>query len=327
MPQEINVEERLCSISEKAQLAMLFDILTPKPGNVHRYKDHHDTRLVHFAASITRFAHPVYQAARWGFHRNQSPQSASKLGELIKLALQASMKPHRKNTLLGTILLILPLAVAAGYEVPRSKWSPSTLRQSLSRILRQSTIDDAVELIRTLQIANPGGAKPKTPHWTEDSQAFDFQSPRTIEAIRREKYTLMDLQALAAHYDAIAEEFTTDFRYTFESLYPRFIKALNQHPRVEDAVLISYLWALGERPDTFIQRKAGSDAAQLVTKKAHKLHNRLLDLPEDRWQKELTTFDDHLRSEGSRLNPGTTADLLSAAVFLALLCNKIQRIV
>ncbi len=326
MHQELNVEERLCSISEKAQLAMLLDILTPKPGNVHRYKDHHDTRLIHFAASIARLAHPIYQAARWGYQRNKSSQGPSKLGELTKLALQASMKPHRKNTLLGTILLIIPLAVAAGYEIPRPKWSPSTLRQSLSHILHQSSIDDAIELIRSLQIANPGGGKPKTPHWTEESQAFDFQSPRTIEAIRREKYTLLDLQALAAPFDSIAEEYTTDFSYTFDILYPRFIEALNQHPRVEDAVLISYLWALGQRPDTFIQRKVGPDVAQQVTNKAHKLHNRILELPEDRWQKELIVFDEYLRSEGSRLNPGTTADLLSAAVFLALLLDKIKLI-
>ncbi|MFX1317544.1 MAG: triphosphoribosyl-dephospho-CoA synthase [Promethearchaeota archaeon] len=326
MPQEINVEEWLCSISEKAQLAMLLDILTPKPGNVHRYKDHHDTRLVHFAASIARLAHPIYQAARWGYQRNQSLQGPSKLGELNKLALQASMKPHRKNTLLGTILLIIPLTVAAGYEIPRPNWSPSTIRQSLSQILYQSSIDDALELIRTLQIANPGGAKPKTPQWTEESQAFDFQSPRTIELIRREKYTLIDLQSLAAPFDAIAEEYTTDFGYIFDQLYPRFLEALNQHSRVEDAVLISYLWALGQRPDTFIQRKAGPDAAQQVTKEAHKLHNRILHLPEDHWQKELNVFDDYLRSQGSRLNPGTTADLISAAVFLALLLDRLKLI-
>jgi triphosphoribosyl-dephospho-CoA synthase len=326
MSREINVEKRLCAISEKAQFAMLLDILTPKPGNVHRYKDHHDTRFIHFAASITRLAHPIHQAANWGYQQSQSSPEPSQLGELIRLALQASMKPHRKNTLLGTILLIIPLATAAGHEIPRPNWSKSTLHQSLSQILHNSSIDDAVELIRTLQIADPGGAKPKTPKWTGESQAFDFQSPRTIEAIRREKYTLLDLQALAAPYDAIAQEYTNEFRYSFETLYPRFIEALNQHPRVEDAVLISYLWALGQRPDTFIQRKAGPDTAQQVTEEAKKLHNRIQDLPEDRWQKEIDPFDEYLRSEGSRLNPGTTADMLSAAVFLALLLDKIKLI-
>lgn len=326
MAQGENVEEQLCGISEKAQFAMFLDILTPKPGNVHRYHDHPDTRFIHFAASITRLGHPLHQAASWGYQFSIANIISSKIGELIKFAVQASMEPHGKNTLLGTILLLVPLSAAAGHEITRPKPSKATLHQSLTRILSNTDVDDAIELVRALQIASPGGAIPKSEEWTDESQAFDFQSPKTIALIRREKYTLCDLQRLAASYDSIAQEYITNFTYTFEVLYPQVIAALNRHPRVEDAVLASYLWALSDRPDSFIQRKNGAKAAQKVMAQAKKVYSRIMKLPESRWMEQVTPFDEALRSEGSQLNPGTTADLLSAALFLALFLGNIKSI-
>jgi triphosphoribosyl-dephospho-CoA synthase len=322
----VNVEDQLCDISEKAQFAMFLDILTPKPGNVHRYRDHPDTRFIHFAASITRLGYPLLQTAQWGYTLGTSDHEPSRVGRLIKSAVQASMEPHGKNTLLGTILLLVPLAAAAGLEVSRQKSSKATLHQSLTRILSNTDVDDAIELVRALQIASPGGAIPKSQEWTDESQAFDFQSPNTIELIRREKYSLCDLQGLAASYDTIAHEYTTNFAYTFDTLYGQVTEALNRHPRVEDAVLASYLWALSDRPDSFIQRKNGPKIAQDVMQRAKKLYSRIMKTPEHRWMDQITPFDDYLRAEGSQLNPGTTADLLSAALFLTLLLGNIKSI-
>jgi triphosphoribosyl-dephospho-CoA synthase len=321
---DAQVERRLCKISEQGQFAMFLDILTPKPGNVHRYQDHPDTRFVHFAASITRLGHPLYQAARWGFQQATANESSSGFGELLKNSVQASMEPHGKNTLLGTILLIIPLAIASGYDIPRSTLSISSLRSNLTRLLEETTVDDAVALIRTLQIASPGGAIPKTEQWTSKPQAFDFQSPHTIDLIRREQYTLRDLQSLASTYDLVAEEYITNFSYTFETVYPQLKASLNRHPRIEDVVLVTYLWMLSHRPDSFVQRKAGPKVAEKVRKRAKKLHTKIVKAPESRWLKLIKPFDEYLRSEGSKLNPGTTADLLSGALFLALLLQDVK---
>ena len=324
MTSDAQVESRLCEISEQGQFAMFLDILTPKPGNVHRYQDHPDTRFVHFAASIIRLGHPLYRAAHWGFQLASAKEDSSGLGELLKSSVQASMEPHGKNTLLGTILLLIPIAVAAGYDIPRSRHTLSSLRSNLSRLLEKTTVDDAVELIRTLKIASPGGAIPKTEEWTSKPKAFDFQSPHTIDLIRREEYTLRDLQALASTYDLIAEEYTTKFAYTFETVYPQLQASLNRHPHIEDAVLITYLWMLAHRPDSFVQRKAGSKVAEEVRKRAKKLHAKIVKTPESRWLNQIEPFDEYLRSEGSKLNPGTTADLLSGALFLSLLLQDVK---
>ncbi|MDO8123125.1 MAG: triphosphoribosyl-dephospho-CoA synthase [Candidatus Hermodarchaeota archaeon] len=326
MNREVSVEERLCEISEKAQLAMLLDILTPKPGNVHRYRDHPDTRIIHFAASITQLIHPLYKAAEWGYHLQSSGAESNKLGVLIKRAVQASMKLHEKNTLLGTILLLIPLAIAAGNAISTQKLSKNRLRQSLTQILHNSNVTDAIEFVRALQIASPGGAIPKSPEWTPRSQTFDFQSPHTIALVRRENYTILNLQALAASYDSIAQEYTTDFAYTFNTLYPQMIIALNRYARIEDAVLASYLWTLSDRPDTFIQRKGGPKAAQQVMEQAQKIYARIIKTPARQWHEYVTPFDEYLHSKGSELNPGTTADLLSGALFIALLLENIKLI-
>ncbi|MFW9830524.1 MAG: triphosphoribosyl-dephospho-CoA synthase, partial [Candidatus Thorarchaeota archaeon] len=161
---------RFYEISRKGQFAMLLDISTPKPGNVHRYQDHSDTRFIHFVASITQLGCPLYSAARWGYQQSCTDETPSKLGELLKTSVQASMAPHGKNTLLGTILLLVPLAVAAGSEAAKSHCTPKSLHESLATILHQTSVDDAIELTRALKIASPGGAIPNTPEWTPRSQ-------------------------------------------------------------------------------------------------------------------------------------------------------------
>lgn len=327
MPSEIVVEDRLWEIAWKGQFAVLLDIVTPKPGNVHRFRDHPDTRFVHFAASAILLGQPLYVAASRGYaERSKQDASSVGFGELIKSSVQATMEPHDKNTLLGTILLLLPLATAAGFYISQPRFSVTLLREGVTRILNTTTVEDAVELIRALQIAKPGGSTPKTPEWTPEHQALDYQSPRTIPVIRQKKYTLRSLQNMAASYDAIAKEYTTDFEYIFSTLYPQLVQALNHQSRVEYAILASYMWLLSQCSDTLIQRKAGPEIADEVRRRARDIYSHLISTPESHWLELLEPFDQYLRSKGSQLNPGTTADLLSAATYIALLVEDITTI-
>jgi len=184
MPHNAAVEERLWEAAWKGQLAVLLDIATPKPGNVHRYRDHPDVRLIHFAASAARLAHPLYQAALRGSQaQQQDPQNPKVgLGELIEQAVRATMAPHSKNTLLGTILLFIPLAAAAGLQAHSPRLTPTLLRQALTSLLQATTTEDALTLIRALQVARPGGSTPKTQAWTPTHQALDYRSPNGYAA-------------------------------------------------------------------------------------------------------------------------------------------------
>ncbi len=311
------IVDKIWEIAEKGQFAVFLDIITPKPGNVNRYHDHPDTRLIHFGASITRLAPPLYYAAIAGYEQQVH------LGELIKTAVQRTMGPHNKNTLLGTILLLIPLAVAAGSCLRTKLNSQHQLHIMLKELLNNTTVEDAIEVIRALQIANPGGAIPQSPEWKAEQQALNFQSPRTLQLIQKEGYTLLTLQKLAAKYDDVAKEYATNFSYIFDELYPQFIQALNHYSIIENAVLATFMWALSQRPDTFILRKVGLETANMIKLQAQEYYQRLLRTPNRQWQTLLKPFDDHLRSQGSTLNPGTTADLLSGAIFVALLSGDV----
>jgi triphosphoribosyl-dephospho-CoA synthase len=83
------------------------------------------------------------------------------------------------------------------------------------------------------------------------------------------------------------------------------------------AILESYLRVLAEVPDTLIARKRGSTAARAVSERAREVLAAGEPGSSER-ARATEAFDSELRGDANRLNPGTTADLMAAAVFVAL---------
>ncbi|MCY2933463.1 MAG: triphosphoribosyl-dephospho-CoA synthase, partial [Planctomycetota bacterium] len=65
-----------------------------------------------------------------------------------------------------------------------------------------------------------------------------------------------------------------------------------------------------------IRRKAGADAERIVQQRARGVLN--LKSNPNQYAAALRKLDRDLRVSGNRLNPGTTADLVTASLFLAL---------
>jgi triphosphoribosyl-dephospho-CoA synthase len=87
---------------------------------------------------------------------------------------------------------------------------------------------------------------------------------------------------------------------------------------VRDAIVELHLRLLDAAPDTLIARKRGAHAAARVSAGARDV----LDAGGVRTaagRRALHGFDASLREPGNPLNPGTTADLVTAALFVALL--------
>jgi triphosphoribosyl-dephospho-CoA synthase len=112
---------------------------------------------------------------------------------------------------------------------------------------------------------------------------------------------------MAAERDSIAAEYVTDFRITFDIGVPPLIEARSLG--WEEATIRTFLTLLADIPDTLIARKHGMPVAKDVSSRARKA---LSAGPEGRAQ-----LDRQLRTDG--LNPGTTADLTAAALYVALL--------
>jgi triphosphoribosyl-dephospho-CoA synthase len=85
-----------------------------------------------------------------------------------------------------------------------------------------------------------------------------------------------------------------------------------------DAALETFLTLLATSPDTHIARRAGQDVADDVTRQAR----AVLEAGGVRTspgRAAIERMSEGLRDERNRANPGTTADITAAAIFVSLI--------
>ena len=209
------------------------------------------------------------------------------VGERIEGAVNASLAAVGVNANLGIVLLCAPLAQAALEAV-----SDDLLSRSLDRVLSRLTVADAEAAYRAIAAANPGGLGRTDEH--------DVSEPPKI--------TLRDAMAAAADRDRIALQYVTGFEDVFAGA-----EAYRGRPSGREAVEDVYLGLLSLFPDSHVARKFGLDVAERLRGQAETFSAEL-DAQPDR-ARALDAFDLHLKARG--LNPGTTADLTVAALFVA----------
>lgn len=271
-------------VAAAAQLACLLEASAPKPGNVSPAADFGDTTYEDFLASAVAIG-PALAAA------GERP-----LGATIRAAIEATARWARSNTNLGLVLLLAPLARAA------LRPGPDPLRRRLSATLAETTVADAADAYAAIRLAAPGGL----------GGAGDQDVATAPTA------SLRDVMLLAAARDAVAREYATSFETTFETGAPALARARAEGLSWRDAVVEVYLTLLAAAPDTHIARKLGADAAALVQRRAR----AVLDAGGIRTapgREAVAALDRALRDEANTLNPGATADLTGAAIYVALL--------
>src|SRR5215211_5078695 len=129
---------------------------------------------------------------------------------------------------------------------------------------------------------------------------------------------LRDAMAAAAGRDSVAAEYATGYAVTFELGLPALVRALDDGLRPRPATVELYLGLLAAIPDTLVARKRGRRTAERVSVDAA----RVLaagGVRSDAGRAAMAAFDASLRRDGNALNPGTTADLVTAVLFVALL--------
>src|SRR4030067_3671539 len=104
-------------ISKCLQLAILLEVSADKPGNVNFVVGFEGTRVEHFLASAVVAAPSFKEAAKSGIavsNRNLRLSEVG-IGKIIKDCV-ADIDAWQRggNTLLGTVMLFVPLAVAGG---------------------------------------------------------------------------------------------------------------------------------------------------------------------------------------------------------------------
>jgi triphosphoribosyl-dephospho-CoA synthase len=301
-------------ISQCLQLATLLEVSTEKPGNVSFASSFEGTRVEHFLASAVAAGPSFQEAAYRGIMVAEKRLDVSKVGvgELIKSCVANVMAwQHGGNTILGTVMLLMPIAVAAGMTPTKNGYALdlAALRRNIDVTVRATSAWDSVHLYEAVDIAVPSGLG--------DAPDLDVTDPNSKERLLKENVSLFDVFKIASAYDDICYEWINNYPITFDLAYPYLTEQLQTKP-LNIAVLNTFLRILSERADTFIARKIGKDKALQVSAEAKAvLGLGALETPDGKLR--LAEFSRQLRSRGNACNPGTTADLTAATLALVAL--------
>lgn len=276
-------------IGRLASLAVLFEVLSPKPGNVHRAADFDDCSVADFAAGAVAIAGPMERLA----------EGELSLGNAVLDVVRLTRCWTGVNTNLGTVILLAPLAAVPG----ETGLSPS----AIGAVIEAAGADDVERIYEAIRLAAPGGLGEAPEHDVAHSPTADL---RTV-------------MIAAADRDLVARQLALDYVDLFELALPCFASAIAAAPSLAEAVVELQLRIMAARPDTLIERKLGAKVAADSARRAAEV---LASGPPGAEEREvaLRHFDAWLRSDGRRRNPGATADLVAACVFAALRDSVLQ---
>ena len=222
-------------------------------------------------------------------------RSASTIAELILDAVKATQSAVGKNTNLGIILLLAPLR-------------DGVTREEIERALQQLGGPGQTEkLFEAIRLAKPGGLGDAPKEDVRDIPNLGFR----------------ETMALAAERDLIARQYANGFQEVLQFGVLALLDGFKRFECIEAAIIHCQLAWLAEFPDSLIARKCGLERAEEVRTKAAAIRN-LGGLTTIEGRCAAVGLDGFLRSDGHRHNPGTTADLIAACLFIALGQNTLN---
>ncbi len=266
----------------RAQLALLCEVAaTPTPGNVDRRRDHADLRFEHFLAGAVGAADGLADAA-----------AGEPVGAAFERAVAGMAAAQTGgNTQFGALLLLVPLVRAAA----DGDLTPS----GASAVVESTTVADAVAFFRSFEHVDVAVRDP--PPELED---LDVRRPEAAaRAASRRELSLSGVMERSAAVDGVAREWTRGFERSFgagEALSARSGPVLDRAAAV-------FLELLAESPDPFVATQHDAATAERASERARAALGGDVDADE---------LADAFVAEG--INPGTTADLLAAGLFVAL---------
>ncbi len=265
--------------------ACAIDINAFKPGNVSVYSEGHDMGIQDFILSSDVSSLPI-------------SNTDYSLGEKIFYAVEATRNAVHCNTNLGILLLC-----AALIEAEQNRTINQPLQDALQTVLDNTTIEDAEWVFKAITLAAPGGLG--------ESKEQDV----TTDAAQ---VTLVQAMNIAKDKDKIAEQYTTAYKDIFNFSISMYNTALLRFEDQEWATVVVFTSLLRKFPDSHIERKYGNKYSEWVRKQIITVDDALsnTDKPE-LLIPMLHDVDRAFKDKG--INPGTTADLTVATVFVVLM--------
>jgi triphosphoribosyl-dephospho-CoA synthase len=275
--------DRDFSPAEHAELALLLEVAgTPKPGNVDREHDLGDLRFEHFLAGSV--------GSRRGL---QLAEEDAPVGEAFERAIAGMRQQCGGNTQFGCLLLLVPLVTAV------STVEGDLTAEAVTEVVESTTVADAANFYRAFEHVDVAVGDPPA-----DAGELDVRrGAGAIPTLEEREMTLLDVMELSAERDGNAREWTGGFRRTFDAAE----SILADDGPVLDRAARAFLDLLAEEPDTLVATQHGTEVAAEVSRLADEARGD---------PTEVAKLSDALVAEG--VNPGTTADITAAALFVAL---------
>lgn len=211
------------------------------------------------------------------------------VGRTILSCVQATRRAVGTNTNLGMILLMAPLCAVGKGE---------RLSDGVCQVLGALGPLDAQATYEAIRLASPGGLG------RVENDDVSGSPPDSLVAAMR----------LAAPRDAVARQYATNFNDVLEIIAPE-LSAHNEP--LDQAIVRVHLEQMAREPDSLIVRKCGQPEGL-------ESQRRAADVLDAGWPSEprslarFAELDAWCRAKGHRRNPGTSADLVAAALFAAL---------
>ncbi|ABO35756.1 triphosphoribosyl-dephospho-CoA protein [Methanococcus maripaludis C5] len=277
-------------IMKASQIACCFEVGSFKPGNVHKNRDYDDIKYHHFVSSGIAFGDVIYEAC---LEKNN-------IGNFIKKGVIESKKWSPTNANLGIIMLHMPIAIAASNL---DKFSESALKKETEKIIKNTTVQDAIDAYDAIEIALAFVNAPEN--------GPDLKSKDAKDELIEKNLTLYDVFKISSTWDSISNEWTENFKISYKG-HNLINEYYEEYNNINIAVTKTFINLLSNYPDTLIARKKGIEEAKMVSEKAKEVLNNFN-------EKSVLEFDKFLSKDGNKLNPGTTADLIASSLLIFLL--------
>ncbi|MBZ6496520.1 triphosphoribosyl-dephospho-CoA synthase [Natrinema longum] len=274
------------SSAGNAELALLLEVAgTPKPGNVDRHRDLADLCFEHFLAGAV--------GARDGL---ELAADGAAVGPAFERAVDGMATQDGGNTQFGALLLLVPLVRAARTELSQPV---------VEATVEETTVGDAAAFYRAFEHVDVAVADPP-----DDMAALDVRrGGDAIPELEARGLTLFDVMDRSVPGDDVAREWVRGFDRSFAAA-ERLAAADGP---ISDRTAATFLSLLAERPDTLVATRHDEATARSVTDRAAAL------VEADALETDpsaVEAFAEDLVDRG--INPGTTADVTAAGLFIAL---------
>lgn len=290
------------------RMACVLEATATKVGNVHPAARFHDLNFSHFVTAADAVADVLGKLS--GAHH---------VGAAIHAAVTASVVATGTNVNLGIVLLVAPLVASEPVSdqdppTPRERqWS--TWQSRTADLLDQLDHRQGAMIAAAIAGASAGGL-------SDESLGSDH--PLDVTGNLADSYDIMAAMRLAASRDRIALQYADGYRDLFEHVVPTLQHWVAKTGDVLTGIVWAHVALIAEAGDSLIARKCGQAESDRIAGLAR---DCLAARQQSHWRDSIASIrnlDKTLRADGNRLNPGTSADLIAAALYVLLRSTPIS---